>query len=180
MRNFVLAGMLLGGAASLLSQFSLADPRLDHEKLRWFLLTETKDQVRRALGQPKDVAEFGSDFVSWQYQTGDEDEGNYSHQLVFRRSTGQLISVTRNYDRERLVDLWFPQEETSVHYFPDEKNPQFGLRLRHLSEGRVLMAMGAPMAGQKTGQIVLMRESEIRFFYPWLADQLVDDDQLRR
>src|SRR5436190_1212143 len=128
MRTFVLAGMLLGGAASLLSQSSFTDPRWDDGKFKWFLLTETKDQVRRTMGQPKDVAEFGSDFVSWQYQTGDEGEGDYSHQLVFRKSTGQLISVTRNYDPERLVDLWFPAEETSVYSYPDKENPQYSLR----------------------------------------------------
>jgi len=30
------------------------------------------------------------------------------------------------------------------------------------------MAMGVSEAGQLTGQVVLMRESELRYFYEWL------------
>jgi hypothetical protein len=176
MRTFVLAGMLIGGAASLSStiwaQPSFTDPGLEQGQIRWFLLSETKDNVRRQLGQPKDIATFPADFEAWQYEIGETREEESSHQLVFRKSTGQLISVTRNYEPERVVDEWFPPAETSVYLYPDKVHPRYGLRLRRLPGGRVLMAMGISAPGQKTGQIVLMRESEIRFFYPWLADQL--------
>lgn len=160
MRRLLWVGMLLGGAASLFSQ---AEPPFP-----WFLLTETKAEVRRQLGQPKDVAEFATDFESWQYQIGDTAEGEYSHQLVFRKSTGQLISFTRNFEPERSVDEWFPPGETSVHSYPDAEHPQYSLRLRRLPGGRVLMSMGTAHAGQVTGQIVMMRETEIPHFYPWL------------
>jgi hypothetical protein len=36
------------------------------------------------------------------------------------------------------------------------------------------MAMGTSAPGQKTGQIVLIRESELRFFHPWLFEQLTE------
>ena len=73
------------------------------------------------------------------------------------------------------------RNEMSMRYFPRRKPPctiirtqksRFSLRLRCLPEGRVLMAMGTSKPGQLTGQLVLMRESELRFFYPWVSQQL--------
>jgi hypothetical protein len=40
--------------------------------------------------------------------------------------------------------------------------------VRRLSGGRVLIAMGSTKAGQLTGQVVLIRESELALFHPWL------------
>jgi hypothetical protein len=105
------------------------------------------------------------------------DEHDFSHQLVFRKTDNQLISVTRNYEPERNVDQWFPPAETTVHFYPDANKPQYSVRLRHLSGGRILMAMGTSKAGDTTGQIVLIRESELRYFHPWLFEQL---DRSRR
>ena len=167
----VLVAMLIGGAP-LFSEAPFVDPVDDQGQIRWFLLTETKSDVRRELGQPKDITEFSSDFEAWQYQIGDFDEDDYSHQLIFRKSSGQLISVTRNYDRERPVDAWFPPPETTTYNYPDDKNPKYRVRLRRLSGGRILMAMGVSAPGQATAQIVLIRESEVRFFHSWLAEQL--------
>ena len=62
MRTFVLVGMLIGGAASLASQSSFTDPSTDQGQIRWFLLGETKNDVRSQLGQPKDIATFPADF----------------------------------------------------------------------------------------------------------------------
>ncbi len=160
-------------AAVLSSQIRpAADPQLRNGEPVWFLLTETKDQVKRALGPPKAVAAFGQDFLSWQYQIGNADQEEFSHQVVFRESTREIVSITRNYEPERNVDTLFPPAETTVHHYPDAEKPQFGLRLRHLTGGRVLMAMGTSKPGQVTGQLVLMRESELRFFYPWISEQL--------
>ena len=116
------------------------------------------------------VADFGQDFQSWQYESDEHEE--FSLTVVFRKSDGKLVSVTRNYEPERNVDALFPEAETTVHQF----NPQYGLRLRRLSGGRVLMAMGAPKRGQVTGQMVVMRESELRYFYPWVkvAEPVID------
>jgi hypothetical protein len=153
----ILSGVLLS-AALLLSQTPTGvDPMS-------FLLTESKEQVARALGSPSMVADFGEDFQSWQYQTPDGDHDEFSQMVVFRKSSRSIVSVTRNYEPERNVDALFPETETTVHYF----NALYGLRLRRLSGGRMLMAMGAPKRGQLTGQLVLMRESELRYFYSWL------------
>ncbi len=167
----VLLGLLCAGP--VFSQIrQAADPQIKEGQLTWFELTETKQQTAKALGMPRMVAVFGQDFVSWQYQIGVVDHEEYSHQLVFRTSTHALISVTRNYDPERTVDELFPDGETTAHYYPNAEKPQYSLRLRRLSNGRVLMAMGTSKAGQVTGQIVLIREPELRYFYPWLFEQL--------
>jgi len=169
-----LIGALLAVPPLISQQLPGRDPEVRKGEVVWFLLTETKQQITSALGQPAMIAEFGADFRSWQYQIDNTDHDEFSHQLVFRRSTGALISVTRSYDPERNVDSIFPPAETSVHHYPNASRPEFSVRLRRLSGGRVLMAMGASQPGQVTGQIVLMRESELRYFYPWIAQQLAE------
>ena len=110
---------------------------------------------------------FG-EFESWQYQIGVEDNHEFSHVLLFRVSTGELLSLTRNWEQERSVDEFFPEAESRVYYYPDALHPEYGVRVRRLSRGRVLMAMGSAGPGQPTGQVVLIRESEIHVFHPWL------------
>ena len=165
-------------AAPAFSQIPAAsDPALRNGEVQWFSMSETRAEVARMLGQPTFVAEFGRDFLSWQFRIGEFDHEDFSHQIVFRRSDVKLVSVTRNYEEQRNVDALFPESETTTHFYPDKDKPQFSLRLRHLSNGRLLMAMGTSRRGQTTGQLVLMRESELPFFYPWLAAQI---SQLRQ
>jgi len=160
-------------AAPVFSQLPpAADPVVKEGAIQWFTLAETRSEVAKQLGPPSLAAEFGKDFLSWQYRIGNVDHEEFSHQVVFRRSDGKLVSITRNYEEERNVDALFPDAETTVHSYPDEKKPEFRLRLRRLSGGRVLMAMGSAQKGKLTGQLVLMRESELPVFYPWLAQQL--------
>jgi hypothetical protein len=159
-------------AAPLFSQVAQwADPRPSAAEPKWFQLVETESQVRARLGQPKMVADFGN-YRSWQYQIGETDHDDFSHALVFRKSDGKLVSVSRNYDPQRTVDQFFPASKTTVHYYPDAGKPQFTIRVRRLSGGRLLMAMGVAKPGQSTGQILLVRESELSHFYPWLEAQL--------
>lgn len=132
-----------------------------------FQLTESRAQVRQKLGQPALVVPAG-DFESWQYQVGVEDNHEFSHVLLFRVSTGELLSATRNWEQERSVDELFPEAETRVYHFPDEQHPEYGVRVRRLSGGRVLMAMGSAGPEHPTGQVVLIRESELAVFHPWL------------
>jgi hypothetical protein len=155
------------------------DPQLRNGEVIWFLLRETKDQVARALGEPRFTAEFGQSFESWQYQIGEIDHHEFSHQLVFRKSSGELVSIARNYEPERNVDVFFPEGQTRAYHYPDAKNPRFSVRLRRLSEGRTLIAMGVSRSGQTTGQILLIKESELRHFYPWLARELEARDVTR-
>ena len=89
---------------------------------------------------------------------------------MFRKADGKLISVTRQFEPERMVDEFFPAAETNVFLFPG--NPAFGARVRRLSGGRLLIAMGSTKPGQPTGQLLLIREAEINRFHPWIASQL--------
>ena len=56
-------------------------------------------------------------YRSWQYQIGEVEHDDFSHALVFRKSDGKLVSVTRTYNPERNVDAFFPPGETTVHWF---------------------------------------------------------------
>jgi hypothetical protein len=149
-----------------------ADPVMEKGELKWFLLTETKAEVSKQLGLPVMAAAFGADFDSWQYQIGPTEEEGYSHQLVFRKSTGTLISVARNYEPEREVDALFPDAQTTTHFYPNAAKPEFRVRVRKLSGGRLLLGIGISKAGEKTGQIFMIRREDLRYFYPWLAEQL--------
>jgi hypothetical protein len=82
------AGALLC-AAPLFSQIdAAAEPKAEKGKLAWFLLTETRDAVLRTMGPPALSAEFGQDFVGWQYRIGEREDEEPSHYLVFRKSDG--------------------------------------------------------------------------------------------
>src|ERR1051325_9748842 len=121
LRFFLVCGALW--AAPLFSQDpAVADPHLKDGEFRWFLLTESQDEMRNSLGQSQMVADFGNDFRSWQYQVGDVDHDDFSLAVVFRKSTGMLVSVTRNFGTERNVDAFFPQSETATYYYPNAKN----------------------------------------------------------
>lgn len=171
-----LGALLLVAAATPLFSQSLppwSDPVVKPERNEpiWFQLTETRDQVGTMLGKPAQVVEMGNWFYSWQYQMDSTDE-EYSHYAVFRKSDGKLISVTRQYPLERKVDELFPADETVTCFFPDSTKPAFGARVRRLSGGRLLIAMGSATKGKPTGQILLIRETELGNFYPWIQAQL--------
>jgi hypothetical protein len=170
-----LVGALLGAplfaqsppvaAASVTQVRTTTDPLAKDGDIRWFNLTESRDQVWTNFGPPKSVEPFG-DFESWQYQIDSQDNHDFSHLLVFRKSTGELVSVTRNYEPEKLVDDLFAEGAVVVHAFPDD--PHFKVRVRKLSGGRVLLAMGSSGPGKPVEQIILIRESELANFQPWI------------
>lgn len=165
--RFAILGALLT-AAPLFSQVQpSAEPQLQDGAFHWFRMTESREQVMEALGKPRMVAPFGEDFVSWQFQIGNVDLHDFSHQVVFRKSTSKLVSITRNFEPEADVDRLFPPSESRVYRFNS-----FPIRVRKLAGGAVLMAIGVSKPGDKTGQLVLMLENEVRFFYAWLAEQL--------
>ena len=156
----------------LLGALLIAAPVFSQEQdVLAFQLTETSAQVVQRLGRPALVAPAG-EFESWQYQIGVEDNHEFSHMLLFRVSTGELVSVTRNWEQERTVDEFFPVSESKVYYYPDAEHREYGVRVRHLSGGRLLIAMGSTKPGDVTGQVVLIREAELQHFHGWLAKQL--------
>jgi hypothetical protein len=137
-----------------------------------FQLSESPADIRKSLGDPHVTADFGQDFVSWNYQIDVKDTHEFSHQLVLRRSTGTLISVARNYEEPQNVDELFPEDQTKTYYFPDAEHRQYSVRGRRLGGGRILLAMGVSARGQTTTQLLLILESELPHFHPWLAQQL--------
>jgi len=161
-------------AAPLFSQSlpAAADPETGGRDFRWFELTETKAQVSALLGHPALAAPLNAEFEAWQFQLGDTADEDFSHYLVFRKADGRLVSVARNYDPERNVDLFFPASESSVFTIDGEGSRPFSVRVRRLSGGRILMAMGIARPGQNTGQIVLIHESALRVFYPALYGKM--------
>ncbi|MEO8099134.1 MAG: hypothetical protein ABI811_15630 [Acidobacteriota bacterium] len=154
--------LLMGALLTAAPVFSQTQSGID--PVTSFQLTETREQVRERMGAPALVASFG-DFESWQYQIDVADLHDFSHQFVFRRATGELISVTHTYEPERILDALFPEAETHVFQFPEA---DYGVRLRRLGGGRLLLAMGSAKVGQPVGQILLIRESELHFFHSWL------------
>ncbi|MEO5925374.1 MAG: hypothetical protein ABIR70_16250 [Bryobacteraceae bacterium] len=152
----------------LLGALLIAAPAFSQEEnLLSFELTEKPAQLLQRLGHPSLIVP-GGELESWQYQIGIEDNHEFSHILLFRKATGELLSLTRNWEHERNVDEWFPPAETKVYYYSDATNPAYGVRVRRLSGGRVLMAMGSATPGQLAGQVVLIRETELHTFHPWL------------
>jgi len=166
---------LLSAAPVFSQQALLPDPQTSAEGFHWFLLVESESEVRKHLGQPAMVADFG-EYRSWQYQIGDVEHDDFSHALVFRKSDGKLVSISRSYSTQRNVDAFFPVSETSTHWFRATGQPDFAMRVRKLSGGRVLIAVGVSKPGQTTSQLVLMRESELAHFYPWLEKELAGKD----
>lgn len=156
----------LATAALLHSQ-----PPASSDELASFLQLENKEQVLRMLGSPKAVADFGPDFQSWQYEIGRAEDEEFTHIAVIRKSTGALVSITRHFERQRNVDELFPPASTVVCSYPDAK-AAYRMRVRTLAGGRLLIAMGSAEKGQPTGQLVLIRRTDLPFFFPWLESQL--------
>jgi len=166
--NFI-ATIVLTGALLISAAAPSAEPVLTKQgAFSWFTLSETRQQAAAILGPPAATTAFADDLESWQYKRGGTDGHDYSHALVFRKSTGKLVSITRNWEPEQLVDAFFPPAETKVQLAPNTPTP-FGARVRRLSGGRLLVAMGSMKAGQPTGQLLLIAESEVRHFIPWLT-----------
>src|SRR5262249_25282 len=100
-----LLGALLAAAPVFSQQVSCSDPLASSAGPKWFQLAESESDVRKCLGQPTMVADFGR-YRSWQYQIGEVEHDDFSHALIFRKSDGKLVSVTRSYNPERNVDVF--------------------------------------------------------------------------
>ena len=112
----------------------------------------------------KNQEEFGIDFQTWQYQIADGDHDDFSHQLVFRKSTGKLVSITRNYEPQINVSAFFPKKDSATYKM--EGSPSYNVLLRRMNDGSLLLAPGLAKPDEPAGQLMLMRESELRHFYP--------------
>ena len=89
-----LLGALLSAAPVFSQQALWSDPRVGADGVKWFEFVEREAEVRQYLGQPAMVADFGK-YRSWQYQIGEVEHDDFSHALVFRKSDGVLVSISR-------------------------------------------------------------------------------------
>src|SRR3954454_21178813 len=115
-RTLILLWALFAAAPAFSQQAMAPDPQVSDGRLKWVLLAETESEVRTHIGQPAMVVDFG-EYRSWQYQIGGVEHDEFSLALVFRKSDGKLISISRNYESERNVDQFFPDGETTTHSF---------------------------------------------------------------
>ena len=161
-------GTLLLAASPIFSSQQQIDPQVVKGQVVWFTLEEDVQAVYQKLGRPAQVAEFGPGYVSMQYQIDSADKHDSSHVLMFRREDNRLISVTRTYDEPRDVDALFPADVSSTEYWPDSKSPKYSVRVRKLPGGRLLIAMGVARRGETTTQLMLIHESALKAFMPWL------------
>lgn len=138
-----------------------------------FALDETPEQVTRLLGKPVQVADAGPAYFSWSYQKDVSDLHEHSHLLMFRKSDNRLVSVTRNFHAPTSVDALFPKNSSKTYSWPNEKEPQWQVRVWHLSGQRIGIAMGVAQSGDTTTQVLLIRRSALPAFLPWLAEQVL-------
>ena len=178
----LLSGALLY-AAPLFSQKAPVpgpDPRLDaNRRLIWLSVNDSKPKVAQVMGRPRMRTEFGADFQSWQYQIGEGDHDDSSHLIVFRKSTGAFVSITRNYEPQRNVAAFFPEKESSIHIYQTPDGVPFSILVRKLDSTGLLLAPGLSHREQLSGQLMLIHKSELQHFYPWLAKQIADDERAR-
>ena len=150
------------------------DPRVGKNQiLVWVAMDASKQAISQRFGKPRMATEFGVDFQTWQYQIAEGDHDDASHQLVFRKSSNQLVSITRNYEPQQTVAAFFPESKSKAYR---TKGPTpFSILVRRLEDGSILLAPGISKPDEPAGQLMLIRESELRHFYPWLAEQLAGE-----
>jgi hypothetical protein len=169
---FLAIGALLTAVPLFSASTTPGDPLADKGTVHWFRLTETRDQVVRMMGPPRNVSRMGDDLEAWQYQLGVSDEHEFSHQFVFRVSTGELISATRLYENDRDVEELFAAGNDAVYWLTNSDGSKYGVRVTHLPGNRLLLAPGSSAKGKPASQLFLVRASELGRFFPWLADEL--------
>jgi hypothetical protein len=100
-----------------------------------------------------------------------QDLHEHSHLLLFAKSDGKLLAVTRNFHVPVVVDALFPESKSRTHFWPSDTDRQWSVRLRRLGEDRLAIAMGAEKPGDKSTQVVILRRSVLTVLLPWLDRQ---------
>ena len=134
-----------------------------------FDFNETSADIISRLGPPDGVDDSLPNYRSWFFKRGAQDEHDFGYILCFRRSDNRLVSVTRNFEPEMVVDHLFPKGSFTVRHWPSDERPQFGVRVRVLPGERLLFAMGCDKEGMPCGQLILIRREAAPIFFPWLA-----------
>ena len=164
--------MVIIGAWFVASPWLLAQTPLAAAEVLRYSLEETPAQLLRWLGKPVQIADSDSQFLTWYYQTDVQDLHDHSHLLVFSKSSGKLISVTRNFHFPVTVDALFPEAKSQTHYWPTDADRHWSVRVRVLGEDRLAIAMGVRQTGDSTTQVVIIRRSQLKTFLPWLDERL--------
>lgn len=157
------------GVLLLAAPRAFAETPLQVAEILRFSLTETPAQIIRGMGQPAMVNDSDTLFRTWYFQTDVLDKHDHSHVLLFRKSDGRLLSVTRNYHVPIAVDALFPAGKSTIYHWPDAGKPQLSVQVREYDADRVLIAMGVARPGQTTSQVIVIRKSALRIFFPWLG-----------
>ncbi|MEO8597770.1 MAG: hypothetical protein ABI759_30900 [Candidatus Solibacter sp.] len=174
----ILLAALLYAAPIFCQQSPWSDPRSVDGQFEWIHLLASESEIRLQLGQPSMIGDFDG-YRSWQYRIGEElDHDDFSHALVFRRSDGKLVSLSRTYTEPRLADAWFPHDQTVVHTLHASGQLDFQMRVRRLPAGTLLLAPGSGEWGKPVQQLVLIHESVLARFYPELAEQMQRPDRV--
>ncbi len=163
-------GALVVATAPLFFQANPAGAVPGPAELSGIHLQESSKQVHQLLGEPVQVADINSDFRAWQYRVGDLDHDEFSHSLVFRKTTDTLVSMSRTFQKPLAVDRFFPR--STYYRYPEDGPAQMVVRVQSLSGDRYLMAFGSTKQGEPATQLVLIHRSVIPVFYPWLAGKL--------
>jgi hypothetical protein len=154
-----------------------ADPRSRRAYLFQFDLLESPRQVADKMGQPTQIADLGPGYQTWFYQVHQHDKHDFSHTFCFRTQDRKLISIVRNTEYLENVDGSFPAAESGFYLWPNREKPQYGVRVRRLDGDRLLVAMGVRKPGDLTTQLQLVHRSALRFFLPWLEEQLAAEEK---
>lgn len=157
--------------------FISAVPLFSQSELSGIQLLESPTDIKHVLGEPTLVSEVNPEFRAWQYRLGDIDHDDFSHALIFRKSTNNLVSISRTFEHPVNVERLFAASPSTYYRYPEAGPTEMIVRVRRLGQERLLLAFGSAKQGDLTTQVVLIEQSVLRVFYPWLADQLKATDQ---
>jgi len=157
--------------------FISAVPLFSQSELSGIQLLESPPEIRHILGEPTLVSEVNSEFRAWKYRLGDIDHDDFSHALIFRKSTNNLVSISRTFEHPVNVGRLFPPSPSTYYRYPEVGPTEMVVRVHRLGQERLLLAFGAAKPGDLTTQVVLIERSVLRVFYPWLADKLKATDR---
>jgi hypothetical protein len=110
------------------------------------------------------VLEFGDD-------TTDHSDLGYEWVFYFDMPSAAMVSATHNSVAGASIKSYFPPTETRVHVYKNGSSTMSAIS-RILPGDRVLIAVGVANPESQCSQMVLIRRSALKRFYPWIAKDL--------
>jgi hypothetical protein len=132
-----------------------------------FTLHESVTDIGNRLGSDAhSVRERGF----WVLEFGeDHNDLGYEWTFYFDQPSGELLSVTHNVSPAVNVQPFFPASETHYHQYRQMGSQSMNAISRILPGDRVLIAIGADTRNSTCSQMIMMRRSVLKRFYPWIA-----------